>query len=137
MRIFTSLSLLSNKFIDAQYVDYIKKILLDITNSIFPKSTPASVTTIVTQNVAQHSYLVICTVLFHVICNNCETVYEKQLKKNQYSSKSTSFMLNVAFDFVLVRFLSGKLKFIAIQRLQKHSSFLSVCVCQQLICITF
>ena len=44
------------------------------------------------------------------------------------SSKSTSFMLNVAFDFVLVRFLSSKLEFIVIQGLQKHSSFLIVCV---------
>ena len=44
------------------------------------------------------------------------------------SSKSTSFMLNVAFDFVLVRFSSSKLEFVAIQRLQKHSSFLIVCV---------
>ena len=47
---------------------------------------------------------------------------------NYSSSKSTSFMLNVAFDFVLVRFSSSKLEFIAIQRLQKHSSFLIVCV---------
>ena len=30
-------------------------------------------------------------------------------------------MLNVAFDFVLVRFSSSKLEFIAMQRLQKHS----------------
>ena len=38
-----------------------------------------------------------------------------------YSSfKSTFFMLNVAFDFVLVRLSSSKLEFIAIQRLQKH-----------------
>ena len=47
---------------------------------------------------------------------------------NCSSSKSTSFMLNVAFDFVLVRFSSNKLECIAMQRLQKHSSFLIVCV---------
>ena len=39
------------------------------------------------------------------------------------SSKSTSFMMSVAFNFVLVRFSSSKLEFIAIQRLQKHSFF--------------
>ena len=53
---------------------------------------------------------------------------------NYNSSKSTSFILNVAFVFVLVRFSLSKLKFIAIQRLQKHSSFPSLCV---LICSTF
>ena len=47
---------------------------------------------------------------------------------NYSSSKSTSFMLNAAFDFVLVRFSSSKLEFIAIKRLQKHSYFLAVCV---------
>ena len=47
---------------------------------------------------------------------------------NYSSSKSTSFMLNTAFDFVLVRFSSSKLEFIAIKRLQKHSYFLAVCV---------
>ena len=42
---------------------------------------------------------------------------------NYNSSKSTSFMMSVAFNFVLVRFSSSKLEFIAIQRLQKHSFF--------------
>ena len=47
---------------------------------------------------------------------------------NYDSPKSTSFMLNAAFDVVLswVRFLSNKLQFIAIQRWQKHSSFLGL-----------
>ena len=44
---------------------------------------------------------------------------------NYSSSRSTFFMLNVAFDFVLVWFSSSKLEFMAIQRLQKHSFFLN------------
>ena len=55
-------------------------------------------------------------VLFAIYLFNCS------------SSKSTPFMLNVAFDFVLVQFLSKKLEFIAMRSLQKHSSFLIVCL---------
>ena len=61
---------------------------------------------------------------------------------NYDSSQSTSFMLNLIFEYGYlstvplswIRFLSNKLEFILIQRLQKHPSFLSLCV---LICRTF
>ena len=52
---------------------------------------------------------------------------------NYHSSKSTLFMLNVPFDFALSTVFASKLEFVAIQRLQKHSSFLT-CV---LMCSNF
>ena len=51
MRILALLFLLSNKFINDLYVVYTKTILVDMIISIFSKSTPASIATIVTQNV--------------------------------------------------------------------------------------
>ena len=51
MRILALLFLLSNKFINDLYVVYTKTILVDMIISIFSKSIPASIATIVTQNV--------------------------------------------------------------------------------------